>query len=62
MNKIAPLSGGFMAGSIIGLMVSGLYVFKYSKTWGFTLMLVFGIMFVSSLVSMTYGPTQAKLK
>ncbi|MBS1267021.1 MAG: hypothetical protein MAG795_00992 [Candidatus Woesearchaeota archaeon] len=62
MEKYAPLPGGFMAAAIIGLFVSGFYVIKHSKTWGFTFLLFFGILFIASLITMTYGPEEAMLK
>ena len=42
-----------MLTSIIGLMVSILFVMKISKTWGFTFVIFFTIMFISSIISMS---------
>ena len=58
MEKVAPLSGGFMAVAIAGFFISAMKVYGLDKTWGFTLRLFFGIMFVASLVSMTAGPVE----
>jgi len=54
---IAPLSGGFMIISILGFLLSAYWIFDLDKTWGFTFCLVFTLMFVASLISMTYAPT-----
>ncbi len=53
MAKIIPFSSGFMLTSILGFMVSVLFVMDYSPTWGFTFALVFVIMFVASIVTMS---------
>jgi hypothetical protein len=53
--KIAPLSGSFLATSIIGFMISIIYIIKAYPSWGFAFALVFGLMFISSLISMHYS-------
>ena len=53
--KYAHLSAGFMLTSIIGLLISGYFVTQISKTWGFTLLIFFGMMFISSILSMTHA-------
>jgi len=60
--NIAPLSGGYMITSIVGFLISAFYVLPNSKTWGFTFVLFFVLMFVASLISMTYAPTDWQLK
>ena len=62
MYKVAPLSSGFMVVSIIGFFVSALLVFKYSPAWGTTFMIFFVMMFVASLISMTYADVDAMLQ
>ena len=65
MNKelnIAPLSGGYMITSIVGFLISAFYILPNSKSWGFTFVLFFTLMFVSSLISMTYSPSDWPLK
>ncbi len=42
-----------MLTSIIGFMVSVLFVMKLSVSWGFTFALFFVIMFIASIVSMS---------
>ncbi len=59
--NIAPLSGGFMITSIVGFLISVVYVFPKSATWGFTFGIFFVLMFIASLISMTYGPDAAQL-
>jgi hypothetical protein len=51
--KFAPLSGGYMGVSMLGIFISLMYVYKQSPDWGVTFTIVFGIMFVASIVSMT---------
>lgn len=59
--EIVPLSGGFMISTILGFLISAMYVYPKSETWGFTFMLIFVIMFISAMISMTYGPDTAQL-
>ena len=59
--NVAPLSGGFMLTSMVGFLVSAIYVMPQSATWGFTFSTFFVLMFIASMVSMTYGPDSAQL-
>jgi formate hydrogenlyase subunit 3/multisubunit Na+/H+ antiporter MnhD subunit len=59
--KIAPLKGGFMITSIVGFLISAVYVYPNSKSWGFTFAVFFTLMFVASMISMTYAPTDYQL-
>lgn len=52
MNRLTPLPHEWMLAGIIGLLISVLYIYDQSKTWGFTLALFFGVILVASLVSM----------
>lgn len=54
--KYAHLSAGFMLTSIVGFLISAFFIYKISLTWGFTFMLFFLIMFISSIISMTKAP------
>ncbi|MBI2653495.1 hypothetical protein HYX02_01655 [Candidatus Woesearchaeota archaeon] len=54
--NIAPLSGGYMITSIVGLIISIFYILPNSNTWGFTLVLFFTLMFIAAMISMTYAP------
>ncbi|MFH1316868.1 MAG: hypothetical protein ABII01_05080 [Candidatus Woesearchaeota archaeon] len=60
--KIAPLPSTFMLTSIIGFFISVIWVEQYSVTFAFAFGLVFALMFISSLVSMTYADADAVLK
>ena len=60
--NIAPLSSAFMLTSIVGALISAFYIMPNSSTWGFTFVLFFTLMFVASLISMTYSPTDWPLK
>ena len=51
--KFAPISGGYMATSLLGMLISITYVYKQSADWGTAFTLIFIIMFVASVVSMT---------
>jgi hypothetical protein len=53
--KMAPLSGGYMASSMIGFLISIIFVFKESPSWGLAFALVFATMFISAVASMTYA-------
>ncbi len=59
LNNVAPLKGGYMITSIIGFFISAIYVFPRSYTWGLTFLIFFTMMFVASMISMTYGPDEA---
>ena len=60
--NVAPLSGGYMLTSIVGFLISAFYIFPSSYKWGFTFVLFFVLMFVASLISMTYAPSDWPLK
>lgn len=59
--KVAPLSASFMVTSIVGFFISIVFVANYSRTWAFTFGLFFILMFIASLISMTYGPDSAQM-
>jgi hypothetical protein len=54
--KVAPLSGGFMLTSVVGFAASLIFIYGISQSWGMTLMIFFAIMFIASIISMTYNP------
>ena len=60
--NVAPLSGGYMLTSIVGFLISAFYILPNSATWGFTFVLFFTLMFVASLISMTYSPSDWPLR
>lgn len=51
--KTIPLSSSFMVTAIIGFIISWIYVYPRSPSWGFTFMLFFMIMIIAALISMT---------
>ena len=56
--KAAPLPHEWMIAGIIGFFVSLLQIYPYmSKKWGAAFMLFFLIMFIASMLSMTYATT-----
>ena len=54
--KPAPLSGAFMLISIAGFLFSTVYLWTVSKPWAFAFAIVFAIMFIAAMISMTYSP------
>ena len=64
---ITPLNSGFMLISIVGFLVSAFYiptfesVFPYAFDFAFALGLVFVLMFIASLISMSHAPTLSHL-
>ena len=60
--NIAPLSGGYALTCIIGFLISAFYVLPLNKKWGFALLLIFSLMFVASMISMTYAPSDWPLR
>ncbi len=59
LKNVAPLKGGYMITSIVGIIISAVYVFPRNYTWGLTFLIFFTMMFVASMISMTYGPDEA---
>lgn len=58
--RIVPLSSGFMLTSILGAIISAMYVYPRTASFGFTFFLFFTIMFIASLISMTLAPIEAE--
>jgi hypothetical protein len=54
-TKFAPLSGGYMATSMLGFLISVIYVFPQDRSWGVAFSLVFATMFLSAVASMTHA-------
>ncbi len=59
-----PLPKSFMLVSMLGLAIFGVYTLsgRIDATWGFTLILISGIMFVASIISMTPSASEVKLQ
>ncbi|MBN2567035.1 hypothetical protein JXB02_03040 [Candidatus Woesearchaeota archaeon] len=62
-TRIAPLSGSFMIVSMFGFIFSALlgYFGSLDKSWAFAFASVFLLMFISSMISMTYAEPEAIL-
>jgi len=58
LSKVVPLRGSFMVTAIVGFIISALFVYKQlgNKTWGFTFMLFFALMFIAAVISMGSAP------
>tara|TARA_Y100000310_G_C20579472_1_gene762225 strand:+ start:518 stop:781 length:264 start_codon:yes stop_codon:yes gene_type:complete len=50
------LKGSFMLMAIVGFLVTAYLIFPENTTWGMAFLLVFGAMFVASIISMTKEP------
>ena len=61
MAQVAPLKTSFLVISMIGFLVSALYIPKLSLTWAFAFGLVFTLMFVASMISMVRGTPDEQL-
>ena len=63
MRKIAPLPSSFMLVSMLGFMFVTIYTAqgKLSETWGFAFGTVFAVMFIASMISMTYAPIEEEI-
>lgn len=59
--KIAPLNSSFMLIAILGFLISVVWVKGISTEWSIAFALVFGLMFIASVISMTYGPADTEL-
>ena len=60
MYRAAPLPSSFMLMSMIGFLISSMMVYPRDKTWGFAFCLIFIIMFIASIISMTYADISHK--
>ncbi|MGE0792629.1 MAG: hypothetical protein AB7V77_00450 [Candidatus Woesearchaeota archaeon] len=61
MFKVAPLSGSFMLVSMLGILISTLFLKNYSLNWAFIVGFISICMFVASFISMTYAPIEEEL-
>ena len=60
--KAAPLSNVYMMSSMLGLIISAWFIIPLSKPWGFALTLIFLLMFIASIISMSHAPVEAELQ
>jgi len=50
-----------MLASIIGFMISYKYIYPRSASFGFSFSMLFILMFIAALISMTLAPIEAEL-
>ena len=51
-----PLKGSFMLTAILGLLISLYWVYPQNSNYGVTFVIIFGAMFIASMISMTKAP------
>ncbi len=61
MERVAPLKTSFLTISMIGFLISALYIPKFSLTWAFAFGLVFTLMFVASMIAMVKATPDEQL-
>lgn len=59
-----PLSSSFMVISMMGFIMTAVYTNsgKLAVSWGFSFLMIFSIMFIASVISMTKAPVEAELQ
>ena len=60
--KYFPLKSSFMIVSIVGVLVSLIWLWKYDKTWAFALIILFVAMLCASLLSMSKASPEQQLR
>lgn len=55
-KTFAPLPASFMVTAVIGFFVSVYMVLPRWRSWGFAFALLFVLMFIAALLSMTFAP------
>lgn len=57
--RATPLKSSFMAAAMLGLFISAYWIFPdYGITWGTTFFVLFGLMFIAALISMSKAPIE----
>ncbi len=56
MLDVAPLTGSFMITAILGFIISLMWVYPQSQSFGIAFAVVFALMFIASVISMTKSP------
>ncbi len=51
-----PLKSSFMVTAMLGFLISAYWVYPQNMTWGIAFLIVFAVMFVASLISMSKAP------
>ncbi|PIN86529.1 hypothetical protein COV19_04525 [Candidatus Woesearchaeota archaeon CG10_big_fil_rev_8_21_14_0_10_44_13] len=60
--KAAPLPSSFFLTSILGLLITAFYWGKIGDDWAFTFIVVFGLMFIALMISMSKAPADSQIK
>ncbi len=60
--KFSPLGSAFTIFSMLGFVVSVLFVSKYSLDYGFTFAVIFFCMFIASMQAMRHANPDAELQ
>ena len=55
-ENVAPLPSTFLLAAIVGFLISAIYIMPRSTNWGFTFLIFFAVMFISSFISVAHGP------
>lgn len=63
-RNIDPLPSSFMVISIIGCIITAVYSNsgKLDIAWALSFLIVFSIMFIASIISMTKAPIEAEIQ
>ena len=59
--KTAPLSAGFMAVSIVGFLISALYLYNFIPSFAVAFAIIFACMFIASVIAMKTGMSRSQL-
>lgn len=72
LAPIAPLRSSFMVTALLGFLISAFYIFdmkdatgkvySWAPSLGFTFSLIFILMFIASIISMTYAQVDNELE
>jgi len=60
--KAAPLSSSFFLASILGILITAFYWNTFGDDWSTAFILIFAVMFISSLISMRRAPIEEVLE
>ena len=52
LRRVAALPASYMAISLLGFLLSAVYLVQYNLTWGVAFSLIFMMMFLSAMIAM----------
>ena len=58
--RVAPLKASFLFISMVGFLISVIYISDISKDWAFAFGLLFVCMFIASFISVQYSKVREK--